>query len=384
MKKQLFILTLLFFTTISFTFAQDEEPENLVKNSGFMIKKGKVKGPGMITATSTWSSPTEDPADFFTKFAKEPYISSENLYGAQDPEEGTGYAGVQLYHAKDKGNRTFIQTELAYEMNADEMYCIKYFVSLADLSKFACNDIGAYVSTEKVNQKKILSYEIEPQIKHSANKIFNEYALWEPICQIYKAKGGEKYLTLGNFTKPGTTKFEKIKRPKGFSSPQVGMAYYYIDQVTVIPMSNLEEGECSCEKQGGSSKMNVVYRSNVSETAELELEQAVKLSTIVFEEESIELSATSKASIDKLVNLMKKNPKLRIEIMGHSSSIEEVKVPDDISTKRANEVHKYMVSMGIPAERLEFVGFKDTKPTSQDSSATGQVKNRRVNFRILK
>ena len=55
---------------------------------------------------------------------------------------------------------------------------------------------------------------------------------WDEVCAEYTAKGGEKFITIGNFTSDGDTKFEKNRKSKEYRDQKI-QAYYYIDDISV-------------------------------------------------------------------------------------------------------------------------------------------------------
>ncbi len=72
---------------------------------------------------------------------------------------------------------------------------------------------------------------------------------------------------------------------------------------------------------------------------------------------------------------------MRIE--GHTDSQGDDAFNLDLSQRRANSVRRYLVEQGITAERLEAVGYGETKPVDTNKTAAGRENNRRVEFTIL-
>src|SRR5690606_15186979 len=101
--------------------------------------------------------------------------------------------------------------ELKDTLEAGKEYCMKFHVSLSDMSKYAVNNLGMYVSSGEIDNKSNGSLEFEPQIRNLRNRVFNQQFLWEPICGIYKAKGDETHIVIGNFSKDEQTDQEKIR-----------------------------------------------------------------------------------------------------------------------------------------------------------------------------
>lgn len=380
-KFLLFLLTTAIATS---AWAQENPPGNLVPNPYFKTAK-KVKGPGGIANATDWYSATSDEADLYSTKAKPPYTTEMNAYGGASPEEEDGVAGLLMYSYKDKARRTYIGTKLKSALNEGELYCVKFYVSMADLSKYACNGIGAHLSVEKPTPSDIMKDKVQAQVSHSQNRVFQETAQFEPICQVYEAQGGEEYLTIGSFMPQADISALKVKRPSGFNKPQVYMGYYYIDAVTVSSMDSIDASACLCEKApGGSGKMNIVYRSNVSAEAELNIEKQVSVATVFFDLGSTELNASANEEVAKMVKLMKDNPDVRIEVKGHVDKMELAQAGGEAGETRSVAVYTALVAGGIDAARLEHKDFGTSAPATQDASPQARARNRRVDFRLLK
>ena len=54
-----------------------------------------------------------------------------------------------------------------------------------------------------------------------------------------------------------------------------------------------------------------------------------------------------------------------------------------LSQLRAQSVESYLVSSGVPADRIRAIGYGETRPEAPNNSATGRQKNRRVEIVIL-
>lgn len=89
-------------------------------------------------------------------------------------------------------------------------------------------------------------------------------------------------------------------------------------------------------------------------------------------------------ALTELVQFLKKNPEIRIEIGGHTAA----RGDDDpatvrLSERRAETVRKYLASKGIEETRLTSKGYGGSKPIADGKTDAGAKKNRRVEVRIL-
>jgi len=357
--------------------------KNLVPNGGFDTQAKKIKLGGQIELATGWSSPQDVKADLYHANAKNPsFLADGNNRGSELPEEGDGYAGIILYAAKGAVPRTYLQTELSSALVADKIYCVKYWVSLGEAAKYAVNNIGLYLSNNRPNTKEIDQLEIEPQIMHSRNKIFDDFT-WMPICRTYKSKGGEKFITIGNFGSLTDTKAKKVKRPRGFTKPQKPVGYYFIETVSVIPLDSIELEDCICEKEAGIGHMKVVYSKDISEDDQMKDSKKLSLYKIFFDNKSAALNTHGIEEADRVVALLKAHKTLKIEVQGHTDDLEAVKADKDYSELRAKAVYDYIISKGAGVSQMSFKGYKNTKILDDSGTTEGRIKNRRVSFKNL-
>ncbi len=81
---------------------------------------------------------------------------------------------------------------------------------------------------------------------------------------------------------------------------------------------------------------------------------------------------------------MKENPKLKIQVSGHTSKNNEgEKFNEELSTNRAMAVKNYLIQNGIEETRVSYKGFGFSKPIYTDENEEHQALNRRVEFTIL-
>lgn len=108
------------------------------------------------------------------------------------------------------------------------------------------------------------------------------------------------------------------------------------------------------------------------------------LKNVFFDVNSFVLDNKSNAELDKLVEYLKKNPALRLEVSGHTDNTGSAVSNQLLSENRAKSVVSYLVSKGIDAGRLQYKGYGDTKPIANNSSEEGKSQNRRTECKILK
>lgn len=85
--------------------------------------------------------------------------------------------------------------------------------------------------------------------------------------------------------------------------------------------------------------------------------------------------------IDELYNMLSANPTLKIIVEGHTDNVGSSPSNKTLSEQRALSVKTALVNKGIPAERIEAVGYGQDVPIADNSTEEGRTKNRRVEIK---
>lgn len=104
------------------------------------------------------------------------------------------------------------------------------------------------------------------------------------------------------------------------------------------------------------------------------------LVTVRFGYDKSSLDAQAKKDVATNVAWMKANPKAKVQIEGHCDARGTIEYNVALGERRANAVKAYMVSLGIPADRLSVISYGKEKPLEMGDSEAAWAKNRRANF----
>jgi outer membrane protein OmpA-like peptidoglycan-associated protein len=115
----------------------------------------------------------------------------------------------------------------------------------------------------------------------------------------------------------------------------------------------------------------------------IEPNATIVLKNIFFDLNEYGLRNESEVELVKVVQLLKENPTLKIQINGHTDNIGKAKDNLVLSDLRAKEVVKFLVDRGIKPERLSYKGFGATQPIADNSSEMGRAKNRRTELKVV-
>ena len=125
-----------------------------------------------------------------------------------------------------------------------------------------------------------------------------------------------------------------------------------------------------------------VYEKNIP-LQPIEVNAAVVLKNIFFDFKKFELKNESQAELDKLVQFLKDNPTVKIQVEGHTDNIGTAADNLKLSENRAKSVIKYLVNNRIAVNRLTAKGFGAAKPIADNKTEEGRALNRRTEVKVI-
>lgn len=114
----------------------------------------------------------------------------------------------------------------------------------------------------------------------------------------------------------------------------------------------------------------------------IELNKSYRINDIYFDFNKSDLTHESKAVLDQLIEFLDENPKIQIQIQGHTDNIGNDADNLRLSDNRARSVYNYLADKGIKSTRLTFKGFGKTMPVANNETEEGRARNRRTVFII--
>lgn len=361
---------------------------NLVENGSFEELSGKLRRLGGIDAAKGWESPTDSKADLFseTVASESPAYAPKGAKGFQSALSGLNYAGVRWYSYGDKEPRSYLQVKLKRMLKKGQKYCVSYYVSLGDLSKYSSDNLGAYLSRIAIHKKDMASLTYTPQVPSLMTTVQSDVSGWQGVCGAFTAIGDEQYLIIGNFQASEKLTTGKVMRQRGETRPQQPEAYYFIDDVSVVPVKNL--GDCACD-QLNKTETEFIYSRKMTSDPGLSATARVDRSTVYFKRFNADIDQSMRPGMDTLTTLLKANPDLKIKLIGHVDATEVERTsmrPDlgDLDTRRAEMVKSKLVAAGIDAARISTAGLKGGSPAADRETEAAMSQNRRVEVEVLK
>ena len=105
---------------------------------------------------------------------------------------------------------------------------------------------------------------------------------------------------------------------------------------------------------------------------------------LTFETDRPAVASSSHVALDAIAQTLLAYPEVEIAIEGHRDDHSE---PVDsrrlVTRDRAESVMQYLVAAGVARDRLEAVGYGETRPIASNKNADGRAQNRRVEL-VLK
>ena len=106
--------------------------------------------------------------------------------------------------------------------------------------------------------------------------------------------------------------------------------------------------------------------------------EVIELDTITFAFDQYGVTPEAKIGLDENLERLGIQPDLSIVIQGHTDSIGTEDYNQKLSEQRAQAVYEYFISKGISSERMQTIGYGESRPAADNSWAQGRALNRRT------
>jgi OmpA-OmpF porin, OOP family len=116
----------------------------------------------------------------------------------------------------------------------------------------------------------------------------------------------------------------------------------------------------------------------------IEVGVTVRLKNIYFDFDKTTLKKESFVELNKVVDFLKQNSTVEVEIAGHTDNKGSDDYNTNLSQGRSQAVVDYIISQGIESFRLTAHGYGESKPIDSNDSDDGRANNRRVEFTVVK
>jgi outer membrane protein OmpA-like peptidoglycan-associated protein len=347
--------------------------QNLVLNPGFEAH-GEIAGNNPAwdnlrgNHVDKWYSATGGSCDYYLKSSY--YLF--NAYGKPQSKSGDAMAGMAVF---GKNNyREYIEGELSEKLIQDSVYEFTVSIALAGDCGYGIDQIGIYFGEKMVYEKALIDpLKLIPQIVIDSTATSEIIGKWVTFHATYTATGGEKYFAIGNFQNDKKSSAHKTSKE---NSKQLPYAYYYIDDVSLIPEGN-QLVEDFLIPDSTTEITDVI--ETPKDTLGIAPGKTLIANNVYFEVDKSILKEESFPILDEIISAMKDQPNLNVEIDGHTDTDGTDEHNQKLSEDRAKAVEAYFVSKGIDDGRIATRGFGRSKPILIDG-VIDKNKSRRVEF----
>ena len=115
----------------------------------------------------------------------------------------------------------------------------------------------------------------------------------------------------------------------------------------------------------------------------IDIGSKIVLNNVFFDVNKATLRKESEIELDKLFDILSKNPKIKIEVAGHTDSDGDTQANLTLSDGRAHAVMDYLIAKGISADRIIYIGHGEDKPVVANDTPENKQLNRRTEIKIL-
>ncbi len=390
MKNQIDFLVLLLTILILSSLPNKLNSQNLVANGGFEDVNSCVEFNAKCAPEAWFRIPPTD-VNVITKKVSRVFDGD--------------YSEIIVVENKNhpKTYRVFLYTMLLCPLIQNQEYTLSFYLNSIYQPNY---ELGILFSTEELITGLVNPLDFKPSIKVTGGLIKKKKKKeqWQFIEINYKANGGEKFITLGNFN---STPYIFTKKDKPNNSQ--GDLIYLIDNISLIPNNPNSEDLCDIEestkllydsnyrhtyKKGVEKKTEIIMDINkpiplieteqVQPITEIELKKKIEISDIVFDFDKYTIRNNSRNLLDSIIMTIKDYHPNEIEIIGHTDSYGSEQYNLELSIKRAMSIELYLLN-GYPSYlgKIESKGKGEAEFKVDNSTEENRMKNRRVEI-ILK
>jgi len=326
--------------------------------------------------TRQWQAPVNlGPKINTSGIDKCPFIhsDSETLYYSSDGLFGFGGMDIYLVRKDDKGN--WKEPENIGSPINGEGDDAGFFVSTDGINGYFCSNDAGKVRGKGIGKYDVYYFDLYKEARPEAVTFLRgevKQADGTPVANASvelkntKTKEITKAVydsTSGSYVAAVNLKKNKDPLVVTVKAPDYSFASQTVDIKTA-----------SFEKPPPPTTLNV---------EKAEKGKSFVLDNILYATGAADLFPQSFITLDEFVDYLKFNPKMKVEIQGHTDNVGSEAENRALSEKRAINVKNYLQEKGIAANRITAKGYGASKPMADNNTAAGRAKNRRTEFLIL-
>lgn len=349
---RLSILFILYFNSVIFS-------QNLVPNSSFeeinnTISRFINSASEFKTKIKDWEVPNATTPDVITPEFEEGYLDPPLAHF------GSNIIGIQCSRGRSKDIywSECIGVKLTETLMPNHTYYVEYWIRRSDCNAPSRNmdelineNFGILFTSDVIKTTKPGMLLGPPHIEGNTQlNITNKE--WVKVSKYFTPEKEYNFLYIGQF------------REEDDNDPIIIDSYYVIDDVSVIEVTDFASLDIATPLPVGS---------------------IIPLNHVHFISGTTKLSDNKSRDVLKdLVTYLSSNSSIRIRINGHTDTVGSEKSNQLLSEKRARAISQILIKKGISSSRIEWKGFGEDNPIADNNTKKGRLKNRRVEFEVIK
>ncbi|MCB0480910.1 MAG: hypothetical protein KDC83_05725 [Flavobacteriales bacterium] len=309
--------------------------QNLVSNPGFELFSECPTKIGELTKATGWFSPNPGTPEFF-------HLACP--MNEANPRSGLGQAGIILFGDYSK-TLEYIETKLTEPLKAQNKYCLEFWVRAEDAFMYI-DQVGMYLSNEKLSIGQWKPIIQNAQLVSIAEQPITPELGWVRVSKEYIAKGGESYLTIGNFMEDDAHLIHLNEFARSYSPGW--NTYFYVDDVRV---EKIAPGQ-SCQSP-----------HEVAVLAPIELPKEYKIDLYFYSDED-ELSIGGIDSLMAFMNGISTPALYDWRMTGHTDCKGGESYNLSLSERRLQKVYS-IIKLNLPSQNIEMIPKGKTDATNK-------------------
>ena len=312
-------------------------------------------------------------------------------------------AGMEVYLLDDDGNVVYTAITDASgnfefeNLPADKHFAIQIKDAPDDINMVVLNEKGEMQTSAKANTDGVFNPEpAQPKNESIFGKAYQELpGDFTAGMEVYLFDDAGNIVYTTTTDQNGDFVFENLPSDKHyaikFNEEDTQMKVLFTDE------EGEEVGTATADASGGfeyailEQKKEYISLLTANDAIIKIIEDPnYVMFTIYFDYDNFNVQGNSKAELDKLAELMIRNPHISIKISAYADS----KGSDDynlkLTQKRANQGKNYIINKGISLDRIEVAGYGEQRPIAPNmfpdgkDNPKGRAKNRRAEIQILR
>ena len=294
--------------------------------------------------------------------------------------------------------RVFLYSMLLKPLQKDSTYQLSLYINPLKHDNF---DLGVLLTDHELVSGEInpLNYVADLHITPTVSTQESKHQDWYKVKSVYKAKGGERFISFGNFDKKPLPNLINLQ-----SNNTMGDIIYLIDDIEFSPSNiniNTPLDTMGLKNQLYQQNHRHTYNSriskdNITDITPLNITNQLpnpksdsihlfkpkhifEIPDLAFDFDKASIKRSYFNRLDSIINIIDVlNPEL-INIEGHTDNIGSFDYNSKLSFKRANSVRHYLEKrIDTKKAKYSVLGKGELEPIADNNTSLGRARNRRV------